>query len=439
MASIRDTLAGLFAKESPSAIQGTPLGKAYPNLAQPEPGLEAPFLSPDDLIGTGIGKAALVGAGKAMPLIAGTFIGPKSKLWNTEAHALAKALEEKGLSQQEIWSQTFKEHGVPTARTHNESWAQEIPSNTAKISGTTETLKTGGYKAQPVKDVSYIKRGNNYDVTLSPYNPERTSDFVQLRNLDKHLLESALPEDIAGKILKGESHQPTYMGALEDASQLNTPFDFGGMNALPANYAYEHPQLFEHYPHLKDTMVQVDPKAYNSGSFSITDKGNIIKIGTGKQKDIMEHEMQHAVDTFEGLPSGASPEDFPNAIDLSHAKFIREKIDSGLNPSEAFNYVKNKLGVEPSLRAKGLGAGRQDLGVYLGEPVHDYMRSAGEVQARAAERRLPLTMEERAANFPFQYEPKYGYDVDPEKLIFQNGPYDSYKTKSQLIELLKNK
>ena len=71
MASIRDTLAGLFAKESPSAIQGTPLGNAYPNVAQPEPGLEAPMVSPDDLIGTGIGKAALAGGAKLAPMLLG--------------------------------------------------------------------------------------------------------------------------------------------------------------------------------------------------------------------------------------------------------------------------------------------------------------------------------------------------------------------------------
>jgi hypothetical protein len=71
MASLRDTLASLFAKESPSAIQGTPLGKAYPGLAQPEQPLEAPFLSPDDLIGTGIGKAALAGGAKLAPLLLG--------------------------------------------------------------------------------------------------------------------------------------------------------------------------------------------------------------------------------------------------------------------------------------------------------------------------------------------------------------------------------
>ena len=84
MASLRDTLAGLFAKESPSAIQGTPLGKAYPGLAQPEPGLEAPFLSPDDLIGTGIGKAALAGGAKLAPLLLG------HTAWHGSPHAFTK-------------------------------------------------------------------------------------------------------------------------------------------------------------------------------------------------------------------------------------------------------------------------------------------------------------------------------------------------------------
>jgi len=87
MASIRDTLAGLFAKESPSAIQGTPLGNAYPGLAQPEQPLEAPFLSPDDLIGTGIGKAALAGGAKLAPLLMGTI----KPLINT--HPLVNALK----------------------------------------------------------------------------------------------------------------------------------------------------------------------------------------------------------------------------------------------------------------------------------------------------------------------------------------------------------
>ena len=120
MASIRDTLTKLLASDKPEP--GTPLAKAlgqYP-FQQGEAPLEAPMFSPDDLIGTGIGKAALVGAGKAMPLIAGTFIGPKSKLWNTEAHSLAKALEAKGANPEEIWKQTGN------VKAPDNMWRQEI-------------------------------------------------------------------------------------------------------------------------------------------------------------------------------------------------------------------------------------------------------------------------------------------------------------------------
>jgi hypothetical protein len=84
MASLRDTLASLFAKESPSAIQGTPLGKAYPDVAQQEPGLEAPMFSPDDLVGTGIGKAALAGGAKLAPLLLG------HTAWHGSPHAFTK-------------------------------------------------------------------------------------------------------------------------------------------------------------------------------------------------------------------------------------------------------------------------------------------------------------------------------------------------------------
>jgi len=96
MASIRDTLAKLLAKESPSAIQGTPLGNAYPDVAQPEPGLEAPFLSPDDLIGTGIGKAALVGGAKLAPLLMGIVKNPSMEKAAIEHFGITQSPKETG-------------------------------------------------------------------------------------------------------------------------------------------------------------------------------------------------------------------------------------------------------------------------------------------------------------------------------------------------------
>ena len=96
MASIRDTLAKLLAKESPSAIQGTPLGNAYPDLAQPEQPLEAPMLSPDDLIGTGIGKAALAGGAKLAPLLMGIVKNPSMEKAAIEHFGITHSPKETG-------------------------------------------------------------------------------------------------------------------------------------------------------------------------------------------------------------------------------------------------------------------------------------------------------------------------------------------------------
>lgn len=89
MASIRDTLTKLLASDKPEP--GTPLARAvgqYP-FQQGEAPLEAPPISPDDLIGTGIGKAALIGAGKAMPLLA------SHTVWHGSPKAFEKFLLEK--------------------------------------------------------------------------------------------------------------------------------------------------------------------------------------------------------------------------------------------------------------------------------------------------------------------------------------------------------
>lgn len=88
MASIRDTLTKLLASDKPEP--GTPLARAvgqYP-FQQGEAPLEAPMLSPDDLIGTGIGKAAVVAGSKYAPLLMGMIKNP-----SLEKLTISKALE----------------------------------------------------------------------------------------------------------------------------------------------------------------------------------------------------------------------------------------------------------------------------------------------------------------------------------------------------------
>jgi len=70
-----------------------------------EPGLEAPMLSPEDLIGSGaITKGALLakalaakaGGGNALAALAGTFIGKNAKTWNSLAAEKASEMEAAG-------------------------------------------------------------------------------------------------------------------------------------------------------------------------------------------------------------------------------------------------------------------------------------------------------------------------------------------------------
>ena len=213
MASLRDTLAGLFAKESPSAIQGTPLGNAYPGLAKPEPGLEAPFLSPDDLIGTGIGKAALVGAGKAMPLIAGTFIGPKSKLWNTEAHSLAKALEAKGVNPEEIWKQTGN------VKAPDNMWRQEI----SDVNATTTFPKRN-----TMGTVMPMEKRLSHEELYQAYPDLRKMDLELTSNTNAGSFNGTGVELAVGEASM-PSAKPIMLHELQHAIQAKEGFARGGM------------------------------------------------------------------------------------------------------------------------------------------------------------------------------------------------------------------
>jgi hypothetical protein len=54
--------------------------------------------------------------------------------------------------------------------------------------------------------------------------------------------------------------------------------------------------------------------------------------------------------------------------------------------------------------------------------VQKYERLYGEAEARLAQRRMPLSLEQRRENFPFRYDPNnpqsYGLDVPEQELFF---------------------
>lgn len=119
MASLRDTLANLVEQYKAS---DTPLANL---MRGDKEGAKQAVANAFE----GMTKDPYAGLNVATPVgIAGTFIGPKSKLWNIDTHNLAKALEAKGVTPEEIWKQTGN------VKAPDMMWRQEISDAPAKAS-----------------------------------------------------------------------------------------------------------------------------------------------------------------------------------------------------------------------------------------------------------------------------------------------------------------
>ena len=75
-----------------------------------------------------------------------------------------------------------------------------------------------------------------------------------------------------------------------------------------------HPKLFKAYPQLKDVNVYYEISSLNRGLYS--SKGNVIRLNPmcpiGEQKEIIIHEIQHAIQRIEDFANGSSLEYWEN-------------------------------------------------------------------------------------------------------------------------------
>jgi hypothetical protein len=362
MASIRDTLTKLLANDKPEP--GTPLANyigQYP-FQQGEAPLEAPMFSPDDLIGTGIGKAALVGAGKAMPLIAGTFIGPKSKLWNTEAHALAQALEAKGTNPESIWNQTGTGRGL------DKQWRQEINDAEHKLYSEQDILNKKNELESSNKGIkSYIKELN----ANTKINPDL---FPKELNVAKKELRNQI----------NANDQSLYGNfGVDYALNRNTAF---------APTMYKNENLYKAYPELNKYVVETKNRSIDDnllGSYG-NERVNVYRpaFATGNPESTTAHEFQHAIQDIEGFARGGSTEEASTY--LQHH-----------NPEQYMQFINE---TDPQKKA---------------EMAYDtYRKLAGEAEARLTQNRLPMNEDQRRMFYPFKYLPEHGgLDIQPNEAI----------------------
>ena len=247
-------------------------------------------------------------------------------------------------------------------------------------------------------------------------------------------------------------------GALYEA-KLRTPGSYGRVHISDV---FESPELEKYYPHLFDkrnpngVTIKLAPEdARYMGR--VEDEGRTISIRPGiKAADarrILNHELQHIVQKYEGHATGGSPDTFTQQEDAkiaAQALSIRgeaERMDPNIPwpervkasyvlhrglgmdmPDEARRVAEN-VAVNPTKDMENLTTlYGTDKNIEPYSPIKMYEKIGGEAEARLTEARMDMTDAERAQNFPFEYTPRTydenlrpnpitGFDVRPEEQI----------------------
>ena len=197
------------------------------------------------------------------------FAGENSKGADLKALDMARQLDERGVSGEEIRQQTGWFKGM------DGKWRYEMADNGMK------TDTTGAYSRNPD-----IKRRSELEKEVYFGDEMNDKNLEELRILENNL--------------KGVDRTPKYLDEI-----------------------VSHPELFEAYPELKNVRVLIDDAKENvNGSYS--PGSNVINISRSRLlnkdelKQTLIHEIQHAIQKTEGFSSGASA-DYYNREDAYNA------------------------------------------------------------------------------------------------------------------------
>lgn len=147
------------------------------------------------------------------------------------------------------------------------------------------------------------------------------------------------------------------------------------------------PELFKAYPHLKDVRIETDAimndmpsnGEYNAKTNTITIHADELKY----MNSILNHEIQHAIQSIEGFDRGGSPRLVRGEIKKRLAevtKKIRQLRAEG-KEDEAKAVVEKNRGLYNAYQAN--------------DDYNSYKSLAGEVEARNVQERMNMTPEER--------------------------------------------
>lgn len=189
---------------------------------------------------------------------------------------------------------------------------------------------------------------------------------------------------------------------VADANQMKRA------DELRSEDVFLHPDLYKAYPSTGLSRIKETP--YAGGSFNPITKE--IRLGPRDGSSTMLHEQQHSIQEIEGFAKGGSPREIGDI--MGELKNIDEKMKDAFDKyvTTTDDIIRQNAAQELNY----LGGLREKLRPYadITNSEEGYFRLAGEAEARAVQRRMSLSPQQRRETFPEQ-----SYDIDTELLIMK--------------------
>jgi len=212
----------------------------------------------------------------------------------------------------------------------------------------------------------------------------------------------------------------------------------------------KHDELYRKYPELKDTplIIENNPNSKLRGSYN----GQYITVNiankNGTPKDVMLHEIQHAIQSKEGWARGGSPDEFVKPKEFGSPVENINKIQEMWDARQIHKMYGDKWESEfksifgrelKDYEKSSIFLKEEDLSriykewKYAENPHQAYQNLHGEQQARATQARMNYTPEQRASEdwtkTLEKTEGKYDnpiikYNEGDELFTFNNGKED---------------
>ncbi|MFH1641733.1 MAG: LPD23 domain-containing protein, partial [Nanoarchaeota archaeon] len=191
-----------------------------------------------------------------------------------------------------------------------------------------------------------------------------------------------------------------------------------GVFAAKLDKAIDHPRIFYAYPELKkyDITLFIHPMNKNTGYYrhgnkkiGLQPKIETSAVSKGALKDIVLHELQHAIQEIEGFVKGGSAYGMLESDEIKaytkelehNFEIVRRKIESLKAQRDRVTNKKEHEGLLNKARLE-LQEIATELKKYTSDAYDKYQRLAGEIEARdVALMRGDLTPEQRLMQKPY--------------------------------------